>query len=161
MFSDSGSTGPQARMFRGCRFQLFLHHNYQVSSNIERKIDTFYFMICNNVFPYLTKYIMFSDSGSTGPQARMFRGCRFQLFLHHNYQVSSNIERKLDTFYFMLCNNVFPFLIISVHGRIPCNWVSKYRVHLVIHQCLCDMLIMFSRTEQLGHSLPYILHWNL
>ena len=22
-------------------------------------------------------------------------------------------------------NNMFPFLLISAHGRIPCNWMSK------------------------------------
>ncbi len=30
--------------------------------------------------------------------------------------------------------NVLQFLLISAHGRIPCNLVSKYWVHLAVHQ---------------------------
>ena len=57
--------------------------------------------------------------------------------------------------------NVLQFLLISAHGRTPFNLVSKYRVHLAVHQCAGGMLVMCSRAEQLGHSLPYILYGNV
>ncbi len=30
--------------------------------------------------------------------------------------------------------NVLQFLLISAHGRIPCKLVSKYWVHVAVHQ---------------------------
>ena len=50
--------------------------------------------------------------------------------------------------------NVLQFLWISAHGRIPCNLVPKYQVHLAVHLGAGGMLVMCSRAEQLGHSLP-------
>ncbi len=40
--------------------------------------------------------------------------------------------------------NVLQFLYISAHGRIPCNLVSKYQVHLAIHMKLhhCSYISM-------------------
>ncbi len=61
----------------------------------------------------------------------------------------------------VLTKNVLQFLLISAHGRIPSDLVSKYRVHLAVHQGAGGMLIMGSRAEQLGHSLPYILYRNV
>ncbi len=53
------------------------------------------------------------------------RGGKF-LFVYSNFPHKSS-------------NNVLQFQLISAHGRIPFNLVSKYRVHLVVHQC-CGQL---------------------
>ncbi len=37
--------------------------------------------------------------------------------------------------------NVLQFLLISAHDRIPCNLVSKYLVHLAVHQGAGGMLV--------------------
>ncbi len=53
---------------------------------------------------------------------------------------------------------MFPFLLISAHGRIPCNWASKYGVHLAIHQGFFTLflhtLITTCKTEPLSLYSP-------
>ncbi len=75
-------------------------------------------------------------------------------------QTPHSSSAKNKTIISNLLKNVLQFLLISAHGRIPCNLVSKYRVQLAVHQGAGGMLVMCSRAEQLGHSLPYILYRN-
>ena len=71
--------------------------------------------------------------------------------------IMPNLPKKVEND----SKNVLQFLLISAYGRIPCNSVSKYCVHLAVHQGAGGMLVMCSRAEQLGHSLSYILHRNV
>ena len=57
--------------------------------------------------------------------------------------------------------NVLQILLIFAHGRIPCNLVSKYRIHLAVHQRAGGMLVMNQIFPPTHETAPLFLYKNV
>ena len=67
--------------------------------------------------------------------------------LSNPYIFSYHIHEKWDSAWCFSIKNMFPILLISAHGKIPCNWVSKYRVHLAIQQNHCPYIALLKHVK--------------
>ncbi len=77
-------------------------------------------------------------------------------YTHQGMTMCKN--HNMRTLPFDTHKNVLQFLLLSAHGRIPCNLVSKYPVHLAVHQGAGGMLVICRTFPQTHETAPLFLY---